>query len=689
MKLLLVYPQFPKNTYWSFSYSLPIIAKKASMPPLGLITVAAMIPSQHEIRLIDMNIGPLEEKDMLWADMVMTSSMIVQKESLQEVIDMANRLRIPVACGGPYPTQYYGEIHGADYLLLGEAESGVLDSFLRDVEKGEVKRVYARPVIRSKAVEKKIDEEELASLYAFSGENAEIISGMPRPSMVSSPVPRFDLLKMDEYASMAVQFSRGCPFFCDFCNEATLFGHEARVKSAGKIMEEIRQIFSLGYRGPVFVVDDNFISNVRAVKRALLELRLFQESNNYPFTFYTEASINLARDEELMAMMRDARFDMVFVGIETPDKNVLKSMNKYQNVRTNLLEDVRKIQSYGMEVTAGFIIGNDKDPENITDQIFDFCREAGIPKVMAGLLSAVKGSELYARLREEGRLLEDTDGNNTHSLDLNFIPLPGKDKNKIIEDYKNLLIRLYDTSGRNFFERCSVLLDHWNQGPKAVGRVKWKDIKILLRSMNKQTFTRYGWTYWKWLFHSIVFHAEQFPEAVALCVMGHHFIEITQSAHKAYRLYTYCQEKLDYFTEKMAFFWKTRRDIGEEWVERLIEDKKNFLLNAKNKIHALPSEYHPKLMETYKNIHVYLELTRHFLEKVLHFRQRLNFSIKSGLSLGEERVQKIFREKNEFLIRMKERIEALPREYRNKLIRLHEEYTLYLDSLFPDFEGTY
>ncbi|MBW2997560.1 B12-binding domain-containing radical SAM protein, partial [Candidatus Woesearchaeota archaeon] len=392
--ILLVYPKIPQDTYWSFDRILHFVDKRSSTPPLGLITVAAMLPEDYNLRLVDMNVNHLMDWELNWADAVFTSSMVVQKDSLENVIKRANDTNVPIVAGGPYPTQYFDMIKGhVDHFVLGEAESGVLESFLRDLEKGEAKRVYSRNSIRSNREEKKIDQQMLDSLMRFfSNDSQDIQIAKVRPHMDESPIPRFDLLDMDAYASMAIQMSRGCPYSCDFCNESTLFGHAPRLKSAEKLVSELETILDAGYTGSVFIVDDNFVGNKNKVKNVLQKMKEFQQERGYLLDVYTEADITLANDEELMSLMRDAGFTMVFMGLESPDKEVLRSMGKMHNVKVNLLDSVRKIQSYGMEVSAGFIIGNDNDPPDICDKMFDFCQAAGIPMAMVSLLNAVKGS---------------------------------------------------------------------------------------------------------------------------------------------------------------------------------------------------------------------------------------------------------------------------------------------------------
>ncbi|MBW2994971.1 B12-binding domain-containing radical SAM protein, partial [Candidatus Woesearchaeota archaeon] len=325
--ILMVYPKIPQDTYWSFNYSIHFMGKKASMPPLGIITVASMMPKEYDIKVVDMNIQPLKNEDIQWADAVFTSSMIVQKKSLEDVIKAVKPFNKTIVAGGPYPTQYFNEIKGVDHFILGEAESGVLNAFLKDFKEGKAKKVYARPVIRKKESERKIDEQALDELIKYFGnENSDIKVANEKPCMSLSPVPRFDLLKTESYISMTVQWTRGCPYHCEFCNEGTLFGHSTRLKSTERIVQELKKIYESGFHSSIFIVDDNLIGNKRKLKQILPEVIEFQKANDYPFYFYTEADISLAQDEELMAMMRDAGFNMAFIGLESPETEVLREM---------------------------------------------------------------------------------------------------------------------------------------------------------------------------------------------------------------------------------------------------------------------------------------------------------------------------------------------------------------------------
>ncbi|MBW2365649.1 MAG: B12-binding domain-containing radical SAM protein, partial [Deltaproteobacteria bacterium] len=354
--ILLVYPEVPTNTYWSFKYALKFLKKKSAMPPLGLITLAALFPENYNLRLIDMNIEPLNEKDIQWADAVFVSAMIIQKESLKKVIADCNRLKTPVVSGGPYATSSYQEIDGVDHFVLGEVED-TFKNFLQDLEKGNAKKIYRQP---------------------------------ERPDITSTVTPRFDLLDMNAYSSMSIQYSRGCPFKCEFCDIWKVYGNKPRVKSAETVIRELDVLYQSGWEGPVFMVDDNFIGNKKHVKKELLPVIIeWQIKHSHIFRFTTEASINIADDNELLAQMRDAGFNQVFIGIETPSTEALKETGKFQNLKIDMVEAIQTVQEYSIEVMAGFIIGFDTDKEDIFDRQISFIQQTGIPQAMVGLLNAL------------------------------------------------------------------------------------------------------------------------------------------------------------------------------------------------------------------------------------------------------------------------------------------------------------
>ncbi|ABW66796.1 B12-binding domain-containing radical SAM protein [Desulfosudis oleivorans] len=496
--ILLVYPEIPTNTYWSFTYALRYVNKKSSMPPLGLITVAALLPDTCNLKLVDMNIEPLTEADVLWADAVFVSAMIIQQESLRQAIALCNRLNKPVVAGGPYPTSSHEEIAGVDHFVLGEAEA-VLAEFIADYEAGTARPMY---------------------------------HGDTRPDITYSVTPRFDLLKREAYASMAVQYSRGCPFKCEFCDIWVVYGNKPRLKSAENVLAELDTLYRLGWKDAVFMVDDNFIGNKSRVKKELLPALIkWQKAHNYVFEFYTEASINMADDAELMRLMSDAGFNQVFVGIETPSKEALEETGKSQNLKYDLKDAVRAIQQHGMEVMAGFIIGFDSDTEDIFERQIAFIQETGIPKAMVGLLHALPGTVLYNRLEKEGRLSGHALGSNTHTMATNVVTK--MDSETLKQGYKRVLGTLYDANMKNYFARCDMLLDNLKGTGFKQREVRFDEIKSLLKSLTSQPFTGYGWQYLKYITRNLFRHPDLFAEVITYAIIGHHFRTITQETLKA------------------------------------------------------------------------------------------------------------------------------------------------------------
>lgn len=498
---LLVYPEFPPS-YWGYGYALEFVGKKSNMPPLGLLTVAGMFPADWSLRLVDMNVEPLSDADLLWADVVFTSSMIVQRDFLLEVIERANRAGVPVVAGGPHPTAHRDEIEahfasggGVDHFVLGEVED-VFAEFLRDFEKGEARELY-QPV--------------------------------NRPDVARAPVPRFDLIDPELYGSMALQFSRGCPFDCEFCDITALYGRIPRTKSNRQMLTEFECLYESGFRGSIFLVDDNFIGNKRDALRLLRALGDWQRQRGHPFTLFTEASVNLAEMPELLDAMREAGFNMVFLGIESPTPDALertkKSHNRGRSEETSsyLLRAVRRIQSRGMAVSGGFIIGLDGDRE--FDSHLEFIQEAGIPMAMTGMLTALKGTKLHQRLEREGRLRDASTGCNTE-IALNFEPeLP---RELLLAEYRRVISTLYDPGLRTYFDRCLRLFESLAPLASDGRRIGWIDVRAFLRSLRRQLFSRQGPAYARFLLVVLAKHREHFAEAIRLAIKGYHFEKVTR-----------------------------------------------------------------------------------------------------------------------------------------------------------------
>lgn len=499
-KALLVYPAFPPS-YWSFRYALELAGKRSAMPPLGLVTVAAMFPEHWRLRVVDMNVEELTEADLDWADLVLTSTMVVQQASLGEVIARCHRMGKPVAVGGPHPTTFHADIPGADHYLLDEVEQ-TFRRFVDDWEAGRAEPVY-RPA--------------------------------SKPAIAAAPIPRFDLLDLDAYASMALQFSRGCPFDCEFCDITKLFGRVPRTKSTAQMLAELDRLHELGWRGSVFLVDDNFIGNKKEALRLLPALADWQRERGYPFDFYTEASVNLAGLEPLLDAMVEAGFTMTFLGIESPNPAALKRTKKTQNTDRgddrHLLHAVQAIQAKGIEVSGGFILGLDGDGPEVFDAQVGFIQEAGIPMAMVGLLTALRGTDLHARLGREGRLLAESTGNNVE-ISLNFEP--ELERGVLIDGYRRVLDTLYDRGLVSYFERCWTLLSRLGHSPRRRARVGRSEVLAFLRSLRLQVLSRQGPAYVKLLVRTLLYRPGLFDHAVRLAIKGLHFRKFTEQTLAAH-----------------------------------------------------------------------------------------------------------------------------------------------------------
>lgn len=495
-KVLLVYPKFP-ITYWSFKYSLHFIGKKSVFPPLGLLTVAAMLPQDWMIEIIDMNVTKLDPEIIKNYDMVFISAMLVQKDSFNYVTSLCKEFNVPVVAGGPYPTSLWRNISNVDHFVLNEAEV-TLPQFLHDLKCGIPHHVY---------------------------------TSSEKPSLDKTPIPRFDIINLKPYSSVPLQFSRGCPFNCEFCDIISLFGRVPRTKSPQQFLAEVDAVYNAGFRESIFIVDDNFIGNKAKVKELLKAIINWQIDHSYPFSFQTEASVNLAHDQELMELMYNAGFDMVFVGIETPVVASLEAVGKQQNVKENLLENVATIQKHGMEVSAGFIVGFDDDPLDVFDLQIDFIQNSGIPMAMVGILDALPQTKLYDRLKQENRLIAESNGNNTHKLAPNFIPkMPVK---KLIDGYIKILSTIY--SPMQYFGRCLTLIKRVPDERMVYRQFTFKELKALVMSFIKQGLSSYGYYYFKFLFKTLQLRPKLFSEAIALAIKGYHLFKITDMLVQEYQ----------------------------------------------------------------------------------------------------------------------------------------------------------
>tara|TARA_Y100000310_G_C20690171_1_gene821677 strand:- start:694 stop:2154 length:1461 start_codon:yes stop_codon:yes gene_type:complete len=480
-----VYPKYP-NTFWSFKYALSFINKKAAFPPLGLMTVSSMLPEKWNRRLIDLNVEPLLDEQIAWADMVMISAMIVQKDSAIKVIKRCNDLGTKVVAGGPVFTTKFQDFKGVDHFILNEGEV-TLPQFIKDVEQGTLKKLYT------------------------SGE---------KPDITNTPIPDWSLINMKEYSSMAIQYSRGCPFNCEFCDIIVMNGRVPRTKTPEQLVSEMQSLLDAKWNGPVFVVDDNFIGNRGTVKKMLPTLIQWQKENKYPFPLITEASTNLADDEQLMQLMSAANFYQVFLGIETPNLDSLKECAKVQNLKGSLIENVKKIQSHGMQVLAGFIVGFDSDTENIFQNQIDFIQEVGVVTAMVGILSALPKTRLWHRLKDEGRLLEDATGENTDGT-INFVPKMSK--KKLIEGYHTILKSIYNR--KQYYKRINTLLKTYN--PTVKMKLTKDDVMAFFKSIWKiGIISNSRFQYWKLMTKTFLTKRKSLPVAVSLAIWGIHFEKI-------------------------------------------------------------------------------------------------------------------------------------------------------------------
>ena len=490
---LLIYPKHPP-TYWGHNYALDLLGIRAAFPPLGLLTVAAMFPPDYDLRVVDLNINPLEDSDLEWADLAFTSSMIVQRPSLDQVIKQCNLAHVPVIAGGPHPTTFYEEMEGVTHFVLDEVEE-TFSTFLQDLESGTAKRIYRAP---------------------------------RKPDITLTPLPRFDLINMSDYYSMCLQFSRGCPFDCEFCDITKLYGRVSRTKSPEQMVAEFDHLFELGWRGPLFLVDDNFIGNKREVTRLLPVVAEWQQERRHPFSLYTEASVNLVRMNDLMDTMISAGFDTVFLGIETPNPKALKKMKKPQNINMRddnyLFKSVRKIQQKGMQVQGGFILGLDEDDENAFDAQIEFIQEAGIPIALVGLLTAVKGTNLWTRLERENRLIDTPIEINATSLNFK----PQMDPDTVVEGYLRVIGTIYDPTLENYFDRCLILLENLNPVPHLHKPVSQYALFMSIMGIRQRLTSRQLPAFSRYIAKVSKNHPRLLPLAVSLAATGYHCEKITR-----------------------------------------------------------------------------------------------------------------------------------------------------------------
>lgn len=491
MRALLIYPLFPP-TFWSYEKILELVNRKVLLPPLGLITVASILPQTWDFKLVDRNVREVTEAEWDWAELVVISGMIVQRDDMVAHIKEAKQRGKLVAVGGPFATSVPEEIEaaGADFLILDEGEI-TLPMFIEALERGETQGVF-------RTTEK--------------------------PDVTITPIPRYDLLELDAYDSMSVQFSRGCPFQCEFCDIIVLYGRKPRTKTPEQLLKELDYLYELGWRRSIFMVDDNFIGNKRNVKLLLKELQVWQETHQYPFRFNTEASVDLADDPELMEMMLKCNFDAVFLGIETPDEGSLEVTKKFQNTRNSLADSVDKIMAAGLRPMAGFIIGFDGEKSGAGDRIIRFVENTAIPTAMFGMLQALPHTALWHRLEKENRLLTTGRLDINQSSLMNFIPT--RPLEEIAQEYIETFWELYEpTRYINRVYRCYLKLGKPQcQAPATLP--EWADIRALAIVIWRQGIKRETrWTFWQHLLSIWRQKPEHLASYLTMCAHNEHFLQ--------------------------------------------------------------------------------------------------------------------------------------------------------------------
>ena len=493
MNVLLIYPKFP-DTFWSYKHALKFIHKKASSPPLGLLTIASMLPGDWQLKLVDMNVTPLMKKDLGWADYAFISAMTVQRDSVMDVISLCKEAGVKTVCGGPLFTTEPQTFSGIDHLVLNEAEI-TLPMFLEDFSKKQLMPVYS------------------TEIYA---------------DMKKTPPPMWDLINLKDYASVSIQYTRGCPFNCEFCNITSMLGHKMRLKTAGQILVELDRLYKRGWRGGIFFVDDNLIGNKKALREELLPALIEWRKDKSGIAFSTEVSINLADDNNLMELMVTAGFNQVFIGIETPDDDNLAECNKLQNRNRDLAADVRRIQSAGMQVQGGFIVGFDNDSPSTFQRLVEFIQNTGIVTAMVGILQAPAGTKLYKRMQEAGRIIANFTGDNVAGS-TNIIPK--MNIQLLTNRYKELIRHIY--SPEVYYQRVKTFLKDY-QLPRikpdlSFGRI-WQNMIAFFQSIIKLGIIgKERKQYWGLVFWTLLNKPKLFPLAITFSVYGYHYRKVSET----------------------------------------------------------------------------------------------------------------------------------------------------------------
>jgi len=491
MNILLVYPETPP-TFWSFKGAIQFVAKKASDIPLGMITVAALLPKEWEKKLVDLNVASLKDRDLEWADVVFLGGMNIQIQSFREVIRRCKARGLKVVAGGPLVTSNPEQFPEVDHFVLNEAEI-TLPPFIADLGNGTAKSVYRTNEF---------------------------------PDLSRSPRPLYELLDHKKYAQMSVQYSRGCPFDCEFCSITLLNGRKARTKSREQFLGELTSLYDLGWRGNVFIVDDNFMGNKRKLKNDILPALIdWSQLRRYPFRFTTEVSINLSDDHELTEMMVKAGFVHTFIGIETPNEESLQECGKTQNRQRDLVDSVKKLQRRGLTVSGGFIVGFDHDPPSIFEQQIRFIQQSGIVTAMVGLLNAPTGTRLFERLKAENRLLRIMSGDNMDGS-MNFVPK--MDPDTLIQGYRHILRTVY--AQKAYYERLVLFLREYRHPKGRRQRLSGAEIQAFFRALYKLGMREKGRRYyWKLLLHCMLRYPNKLSTAVTLAIYGFHFRRVVEA----------------------------------------------------------------------------------------------------------------------------------------------------------------
>jgi radical SAM superfamily enzyme YgiQ (UPF0313 family) len=494
--VLMVWPRFPPS-FWGFEGMMQILPEKSVMPPLGLVTVAALCPPQWRIRLVDCALDTLRDEDILWADLVLVSAMHAQRADTRAVLQRCRRLGRRSMIGGPYASsQPEALLPLADHVVAGEVDE-CFGEIASGLERGLARRLY------------RIDD---------------------KPDVTRSPVPRFDLLRLDQYASMSVQFSRGCPFQCEFCDIITIYGRKPRTKSAEQLLAELSALEALGWRRHLFIVDDNFIGNRKAALALARRLAEWQRDRDVPFVLYTEASIDLAGQPELMDAMVEANFLYVFIGIESPSEESLRETRKFQNLRMNSLDQIRIIQDRGLWVTGGFIVGFDSDTADIFDRQTAFIERTAIPWAMTGMLQAPPTTALYERMEREGRLFDDSEPTTNFSAPNFQTTLPA---DVLLRGLRQMLLELYEPD--QFFRRARRSLDAWQTRPsQRAPRLSWPYLaRAFVASVWRQGLrSNYRLAYWRFLAGLVwTWRSDpvKFWKGEVLLLSAHHFLQYARA----------------------------------------------------------------------------------------------------------------------------------------------------------------